>query len=168
MGPGPPSCSCTGRPGYYSSPLLPSVHFLHPIQRSPEVCSTCSLCPYFLCQQQRLLASRKKSPKVSKFLLLEIEEKKLNLSTVPLKNNLLGCMQLMRFTRKLMILEDISGAGSKLKPNLWTYNFVEVSGHNLEILRLKVSRYNVPVSNHFCSRWDGEGNKIHFSRRDCE
>jgi len=29
-----------------------------------------------------------------------------------------------------------------LKPNSWTYNFVEVSGHNLRVLRLEVSGHN--------------------------
>jgi hypothetical protein len=35
------------------------------------------------------------------------------------------------------------------KPNSCTYNFVEVSGHNLEILRLKISIYNVKSTNQF-------------------
>jgi hypothetical protein len=30
-----------------------------------------------------------------------------------------------------------------------TYNFDEVSGHNLEVLRLEVSRYNVYITNQF-------------------
>ncbi len=59
-----------GRELFIPAPAL--VHFLHPIRRSPEVCSTNSLCPYFLCQQQRVPASRNKCPKLSKFLLLEI------------------------------------------------------------------------------------------------
>ncbi len=67
-----PQCSCTGRPGIIHPRPFPLFHFLHPKRRSPEVCSTCSLCPYFLCQQQRLPAIRKKCPKLSKFLLLEI------------------------------------------------------------------------------------------------
>ncbi len=35
-----------------------------------------------------------------------------------------------------------------LKPNSWTSNFVEISGHNLESLRLQVSVYNVYITNH--------------------
>jgi hypothetical protein len=44
--------------------------------------------------------------------------------------------------------------GTVLKPNSWTYGFIEVSGHNLEILRLEFFVYNVNykhLSNHFCS-----------------
>ncbi len=42
------------------------------------------------------------------------------------------------------------------KPNSWTYNFVEVSGHNLESsqtlgFRIQCLHYK-PVSNHFCSK----------------
>ncbi len=43
------------------------------------------------------------------------------------------------------------------KPNSWTYNFVEVSGHNLEsfqtwAIRIVQCLHYKPVSNHICSR----------------
>ncbi len=44
------------------------------------------------------------------------------------------------------------------KPNSWTYNFVEVSGHNLaSFFRLKVSVYNVHTKNPFQTNFAGEG-----------
>jgi hypothetical protein len=45
----------------------------------------------------------------------------------------------------------------KLKPDSWTYDFVEVSGHILRVLKLEVSVYNVSTANQFC--WGG-GSKI--------
>ncbi len=47
----------------------------------------------------------------------------------------------------------------------WTYNFVEVSGIILRVLRLEVSAYiqcvhYKPVSNHFCSRGGGVKSEI--------
>ncbi len=46
-----------------------------------------------------------------------------------------------------------------LKPNSWTYNFVEISGPNLkssQILDFHIqSLHYKPVSNHFCSRGRG-------------
>ncbi len=50
------------------------------------------------------------------------------------------------------------------KPNSWMYNFVEVSGHNLESsqtwdFRLQCLHYK-PVSNHFCSKGEGEENPL--------
>ncbi len=56
-----------------------------------------------------------------------------------------------------------------LKPNSWTYNFVNVSGHNVESSQTWGFRmqclYYTPFSIHFCSR--GVGVKS-FSRGDCE
>ncbi len=54
-----------------------------------------------------------------------------------------------------------------LELNSWTYNFVEVSGHNLKSsqtwgFRIQCLHYK-PVSNHFCSRGKG-GNKIPLKR----
>ncbi len=48
------------------------------------------------------------------------------------------------------------GAQVRLKPNSWTYNFVEVSGHNFESSQtwgfpIQCLHYK-PVSNQFCSR----------------
>ncbi len=56
-----------------------------------------------------------------------------------------------------------------LKPTSWTYNFVEVSGHNLEssqtwVFQIQCLHYK-PVSNHFCSREEGVKS---ISRGDCE
>jgi hypothetical protein len=47
------------------------------------------------------------------------------------------------------------------KPNSWTYNFVEVSGHNLDSAQawgfhIQCLDYK-PVSNHFCSAGGGGG-----------
>ncbi len=50
-----------------------------------------------------------------------------------------------------------------LKPNWWTYNFFEVSAHNLWVLILEVSK---AVSNHFYSR--GGGGVKSASRGDCD
>jgi hypothetical protein len=52
------------------------------------------------------------------------------------------------------------------KPNSWTYNFVEISGHNLESsqawgFRIHCLHYK-PVSTHICSR--GRGSKIRQNR----
>jgi hypothetical protein len=59
-----------------------------------------------------------------------------------------------------------------LKANSGTYNFVEVSGTILRVLRLDVSIHNVyikkPVSNHFCSRREGGGVKSVVVVGDCE
>ncbi len=48
------------------------------------------------------------------------------------------------------------------EPNSWTYNFVEVSGHNLEISETwgfrKHCLHYKPVSNHFC--WGGGGGVV--------
>ncbi len=53
-----------------------------------------------------------------------------------------------------------SSKKSDLKSNSWKYNFVEISGHNLEssqtwCFRTQCLHYKV-VSNHFCSRRDVE------------
>ncbi len=57
-----------------------------------------------------------------------------------------------------------------LKPNSWTYNFVEVSGHNLDSsqtwsYRIQCLHYQ-PVSNHFCSRDGGGGGVKSVGRGD--
>ena len=54
------------------------------------------------------------------------------------------------------------------KPNLWTYYFVEVSGHNFETyqtwgFRIQYLHFKL-VSNHFCSR----GRGVKSSRSSCE
>ncbi len=71
-----------------------------------------------------------------------------------------------------------------LKPNSWTYNFIEVSGHNLESsqtwgFRIQCLHYK-PVSIHFCwgekwgkicSRgdlWGGGGGLKSANRGNCE
>ncbi len=51
------------------------------------------------------------------------------------------------------------------KPNSWTNNFVEVSGHNLQILRVlrfEVFVYNVYIANQFQTTFaqGGNGSKI--------
>ncbi len=58
-------------------------------------------------------------------------------------------------------------------PNSWTYNFVEVSAHNIESsqnLRLPYIQciHYKPVSKHFCSREGGGGGVKSVSRGDCE
>jgi hypothetical protein len=48
-----------------------------------------------------------------------------------------------------------------LKPNSLTYNFAEVSGHNLRVLRLEVSLYNVYLTTQFQTTFTqgGRGDK---------
>jgi hypothetical protein len=41
------------------------------------------------------------------------------------------------------------GLVAELKPNSWTYNFVEVSGHTLESSQTCGSVYNVYITNQF-------------------
>ncbi len=45
------------------------------------------------------------------------------------------------------------------KSNSWTYNFVEVSGHNLESSQCLQCLHDKPVSNQFCSGGGGGGGK---------
>ncbi len=59
-----------------------------------------------------------------------------------------------------VLLPVLSFVLQNQKPNSWTYNFAEVSGHNLRVLRLEVSVYNFyttdQFSNHFFSMgWGG-------------
>jgi hypothetical protein len=53
-----------------------------------------------------------------------------------------------------------------VKTNSCTYNFVEVSGHNLESFQAEVSVYNVYITNTTFAQ-GGEGVKS-VSRGDCE
>jgi hypothetical protein len=85
--------------------------------------------------------SRKRVLKLSKFLLLKKHI---------IYNNLLGCMQLMRFTRKLMILEDISGGSDQSRSRIHERTIsVRFLGNFLRILRLEVSVYNFYITNQF-------------------
>ncbi len=55
------------------------------------------------------------------------------------------------------------------RPNSWTYNFVEVSGHILRVLRFEVSVYNVYITNQLQSIFSpGGGGVKSVSRGDCE
>ncbi len=51
-----------------------------------------------------------------------------------------------------------------LKPNSWTYSFVEVSGTILRVLRLVVSVYNVNITNQYRTTFarGGGGGGIRF------
>jgi hypothetical protein len=69
-------------------------------------------------------------------------------------------------------LMKVSKKHTCLKPNSRTYNFVEVSGHNLIVLRLEVSVYNIFITNQFQTTFargcgGGGGSNIR-SRTDCE
>ncbi len=82
-----------------------------------------------------------------------------------LKNNTFSSHFLCTSTLLSVPTKSVNGChynskvSDKLKPNSWTYNFVEVSGHNLESLRTWGFRiqcfHDKPVSTHFSSKGGG-------------
>jgi hypothetical protein len=113
-----PLCSCTRRPGIINPHPCPLSIFCirYGAHRKFALRVSCVLISFVNSNGSHL--AEKKSHELSKFLLLEK-----NIIYLPLNNNLPGCMELMRFTRKLMILEDISGGRIKAEAKFMNVQF---------------------------------------------
>ncbi len=72
-----------------------------------------------------------------------------------------------RGTSEYVILDDFNSTRGRLyqKPNSWTYNFFEVSGHNLEFSDSRFPYTMFSLQNCFNQLFiKGEGSKIHCGR----